>query len=91
MSRELYTKWWVLTKDQLAKLQKFDQHMKDDTKPTKDRVLASKLVGGTYARYCMLVQDLDACLDQYAQVSMKYHLDSFHFDRLFLRSKKAEQ
>lgn len=68
MSREWFSKWWILTKDQLAELQKYDQFIKSTSKITRSRVMANYLVSGLYVKYCMLVQEMDSCLDQMAQV-----------------------
>ncbi|KAI4467650.1 hypothetical protein MML48_2g00000914 [Holotrichia oblita] len=68
MSREWFSKWWILTKEQLAELQKYDQFIKNTSKITRSRVMANYLVSGLYVKYCMIVQEMDSCLDQMAQV-----------------------
>lgn len=68
MSFESYTKWWIKTKKEIEKLHELDKQVMKTTKPTKDRKLAFHLVSGMYSRYSMLVQEIDTCLDQMAQV-----------------------
>jgi hypothetical protein len=70
MSYEYYSKWWAGTRENLERLIARDAGFVAAThKNIKDRNLASHLVGGFYAKYCMLVQDLGTILDQMAQVS----------------------
>lgn len=68
MSWKLYSKWWITTKNQLQKLSEKEKELIQTTKSTKDRPFASCLVGGLYAKYCMIVQEIDECLDQMCQV-----------------------
>ncbi|RZC41158.1 hypothetical protein BDFB_011658 [Asbolus verrucosus] len=68
MSYEYYSKWWAGTKHNLEKLiQKDAELVKMTNQRVKDRTLANQLVGGLYAKYSMLVQDLGTILDQMAQ------------------------
>lgn len=67
MSTEFYSKWLVKTKGDLEKVMNYDQELLK-LGSIKDRSLANHLIGGLYARYSMVVQELDACLDQMVQV-----------------------
>ncbi|CAH1159710.1 unnamed protein product [Phaedon cochleariae] len=67
MSFEYYTNWWIASKKQLENLWIRDEIFRKKAKPINDRCLANMLIGGMYAKYSMLVQDIDACLDQMAQ------------------------
>lgn len=67
MSFEYYSKWWVISKKHLEKLYATDELFRKRAKPINDRFMANELIGGLYAKYCLLVQELDACLDQMAQ------------------------
>lgn len=72
MSFESYSKWWIKTKDQVEKLQNFDNVTMQVAKPTKNRALAFNLVSGLYCRYSMTVQEIDTCLDQMCQVINRF-------------------
>ncbi|XP_060528387.1 dynein regulatory complex protein 11-like [Cylas formicarius] len=67
MSFEYYTKWWIKSRKDLETLTQQDEKARDKFKQTKDRNLTRDLIGGLYAKYCMLVQNLITCLDQLAQ------------------------
>ncbi|XP_022907446.2 IQ and AAA domain-containing protein 1-like isoform X1 [Onthophagus taurus] len=67
MSTETYRKWWILSKKQLECLQEYDDFMKKNTKKEKSRVKANHIVSGLYTKYCMLVKNIDICLDQTIQ------------------------
>lgn len=68
MSFKSYSKWWIKTKGEAKKLSELDELAIQKAKATKKRPLAFNLVSGLYARYAMLVQEIDACLDQMCQV-----------------------
>lgn len=68
MSFKSYQKWWIKTKADTRQLWELDQLTIKKAKATKKRNIAFNLVSGLYARYDMLVQEIDACLDQMAQV-----------------------
>ncbi|CAH1966645.1 unnamed protein product [Acanthoscelides obtectus] len=67
MSFGYYTKWWIASKKQLEDLYASDAAWRKKAKPITDRNLANMLLGGLYARYAMLFQELDTCLDQMVQ------------------------
>ncbi|KAK9869258.1 hypothetical protein WA026_003009 [Henosepilachna vigintioctopunctata] len=67
MSFKYYTNWWIKNKAELEDLTKKDNAFLRIPNEVKERQIANKLVGGMYARYCMLVKELDICLDQLAQ------------------------
>lgn len=67
MSFEYYVNWWITARNKFDDLYQQDEQWRQKKKPIKDRKLANKLLGGFYAKYSMLVQELDACLDQIAQ------------------------
>ncbi|XP_050296762.1 IQ and AAA domain-containing protein 1-like [Anthonomus grandis grandis] len=67
MSFEYYTNWWIKSKKKLEDLTSRDEEIRKKYKPITDRNLANELIGGMYAKYSMLVQDLCACVDQMAQ------------------------
>ncbi|XP_017770546.1 PREDICTED: IQ and AAA domain-containing protein 1-like [Nicrophorus vespilloides] len=71
MSTESYAKWWIKTKKGLENVREYDEAMKK-MESVKDRSIASRLIGGLYARYCMIIQDIDACLDQMCQVQKSF-------------------
>lgn len=68
MSFESYTNWWIKSKQKLEDLQAGDETIRKKFKPINDRNLANALIGGLYAKYSRLVQELTVCLDQMAQV-----------------------
>ncbi|ENN72771.1 hypothetical protein HUJ04_013362 [Dendroctonus ponderosae] len=80
MSFESYTNWWIRSKKRLEDLQTGDETIRRKFKPINDRNLANDLIGGLYAQYSRLVQELTACLDQMAQpqkrVSVKKLVDA---------------
>ncbi|EFA06079.1 IQ and AAA domain-containing protein 1-like [Tribolium castaneum] len=68
MSFEYYSKWWAGTRNALEQLRAKDEiFVKATDKKLRDRNLASHLIGGLYAKYSMMVQDLGTILDQMAQ------------------------
>lgn len=67
MSFKYYVNWWIKNKKELEELEKINKEFLTKAGDVKERSIANKLVGGLYARYCMLVQELDLCLDQLAQ------------------------
>ena len=70
MSFEYYSKWWAGTREVLEDLVARDAVFVAATdQKLKNRNIASHQVGGLYAKYCMLVQDLGTILDQLAQVN----------------------
>lgn len=72
MSFDSYSKWWIVTKGKLAKLREREMKQLANNPELNDRPLVTKLVGGLYARYLIIVQEIDTCLDQLAQVSYNY-------------------
>ncbi|KAF7270092.1 hypothetical protein GWI33_016918 [Rhynchophorus ferrugineus] len=80
MSFEFYTDWWIQSRKALDDLTQYDDAKRAKFKPITDRNVASALVGGLYTKYCMLVQDLCACVDQMAQpqkrIAVKKLVDS---------------
>lgn len=68
MSFEYYSKWWAGTRETLEALVAKDATIMASKKSIKSRVIANQLVGGLYAKYSMVVQDLGVILDQMAQV-----------------------
>lgn len=68
MSKESYTKWWIKSKRELEELQQLDGLVRKGTKKTTDRNVANNTLGNLYGRYCIMVQNLDACIDQSCQV-----------------------
>lgn len=72
MSFKYYVNWWIKNKRELEELKKQDDNFLTKVGDVKERSIANKLVGGLYAKYCMLVQELDLCLDQLAQVRFVY-------------------
>lgn len=69
MSIESYDKWWILTKHQLEELRAYEEVKRKKMKePVQDRNKAIRILGDLYARYSMIVQQLDLCLDQMCQV-----------------------
>lgn len=72
MSFKSYTKWWIKTKGQTQQLWEQDEFAIKKSKVTKKRPIAFNLVSGLYARYAMLVQEIDTCLDQMCQVGVLY-------------------
>lgn len=79
MSHKSYTKWWIASKAQLEDVRIRDQIAQDNLKEIKSRSIANNLVGGLFARYSMVVQNLTACLDQYCQVKRRSVLISPKF------------
>lgn len=71
MSHEAYSKWWILTKKQLEDLRVYEDNLIATTKLKTIRNEGVALVGGLYARYAMVVQEIDTCLDQICQVNLK--------------------
>ncbi|XP_030750135.1 dynein regulatory complex protein 11-like [Sitophilus oryzae] len=71
MSFEYYTNWWIRSRKSLDELNQYDENMGKKFKTINDRSLANDLIGGLYAKYCMMVQDLCACVDQLAQPQKK--------------------
>lgn len=71
MSWETYSKWWIVTKKGLGDIRRKEKITIKDTPKLKDRPLASHLAGGVYAKYCIIVQEIDACLDQICQVQKR--------------------
>ncbi|KAJ8963742.1 hypothetical protein NQ314_005411 [Rhamnusium bicolor] len=67
MSFEYYTKWWIKAKQKFEDLYAKDDAFMKKQRPLKDRKLTSKLLGGLYVNYSLIVQEIDACLDQMAQ------------------------
>lgn len=71
MSYEYYSKWWAGTRSALEALRARDEvFVKATDKKLRNRNLASHLIGGLYAKYSMLIQDLATILDQMAQVCL---------------------
>lgn len=71
MSFRYYSKWWVATKENLEKLFVKDSDVMELAEKQKNRSLANQLIGGIYAKYCILLQDLGTILDQMAQADFK--------------------
>lgn len=69
MSSESYSKWWIKTNAALENIRHKDELLKKNSKQTKERNIAGNLIGGLYARYCTIIQEIDACLDQMLQVN----------------------
>lgn len=69
MSKESYSKWWIKSKRELKELQELDVLVRKTTAKTKDRNIANNTLGNLYGRYCITVQNLDACVDQSCQVN----------------------
>lgn len=70
MSNESYDKWWIVTKRQLEELRAYEEAKRKKMKePVQDRYRAVRILGDLYARYSMVVQELDLCLDQMCQVN----------------------
>lgn len=78
MSHESYNHWWIATKKQLEDLVIRDKITQQTTKMTKVRTIANHLVGGMYARYALIVQDLAACLDQNCLVNTFLNRKTMH-------------
>ncbi|XP_028127821.2 dynein regulatory complex protein 11-like [Diabrotica virgifera virgifera] len=67
MSFDYYVNKWIITKKNLENLTQKDDVWRQKAKPVNDRIMANLLFGDFYARYCMLYQDLDNCIDQMVQ------------------------
>ncbi|CAG9827912.1 unnamed protein product [Diabrotica balteata] len=67
MSFDYYVNKWIITKKNLENLTLKDEVWRRREKPVNDRIMANLLFGDFYARYCMLYQDLDNCIDQMVQ------------------------
>lgn len=88
MSFKSYSKWWIKTKGQAQELWEQDQFAIKKAKATKKRPLAFNLVSGLYARYAMLVQEIDTCLDQMCQVGVFLLIYTTYLITLMHRSLK---
>lgn len=74
MSHDYYSKWWAATKENLEKLFIKDVDIVKLADKQKSRPLANQLIGGLYAKYCLLVQDLGTVLDQMAQAGINKYI-----------------
>lgn len=68
MSFEYYSHWWILTKQQLEELYERDKKTTVPGRLLRSKNVATQLLGGLFAEYSIIVQEIDACLDQLAQV-----------------------
>ncbi|XP_057658129.1 dynein regulatory complex protein 11-like [Diorhabda carinulata] len=67
MSFEYYVNKWIVTKKKLENETLRDDLWRQKAKPVNDRLMANLLFGDFYARYCLLYQELDTCIDQMVQ------------------------
>lgn len=67
MSFKYYNTWWIQSKKKLEELTEKDKDFLANYPKCNNRSIANKLVGGLYTEYALLVQQLDACLDQLCQ------------------------
>lgn len=85
MSNASYCKWWIVTKQQLLELREYEEIKRKKMKePIQDRNKAVRILGDLYARYSMIVQELDLCLDQMCQVlnPLLFHKQKFSFVKI---------
>lgn len=76
MSFQYYSNWWILKKQQLEELYERDRNVAVAGRILKDKNVTTQLLGGLYAEYSMVVQEIDTCLDQLAQVLKNLKVNS---------------
>ncbi|XP_018330984.1 dynein regulatory complex protein 11-like [Agrilus planipennis] len=89
MSNESYIKWWIDTKKRYNNLIEQDNVITKSAKDIKKRNLANKLVGGVYIKYCLLVQEIDACADQLLQPQQMFTIRKM-LDAAIMRLKELK-